>query len=103
MVMISRSTIQFIRTALTTNPFRNPFAFKKKEVVSEDVEDENAENEEESPTPVENNDEDSFVFVTEDEIGENEVEMALPNLYALHPETLAALSQVAGILEMKQV
>lgn len=73
MVMISRSTIQFIRTALTTNPFRNPFVFKKREVVSEEVEDENAENEEESPTPVENNDEDSFVFVTEDEIDENEV------------------------------
>ena len=35
--------------------------------------------------------------------GANEVEMALPNLYALRPETLAALSQISGILEMKQV
>ena len=41
-----------------------------------------------------------FLILTVDE---NEVEMALPNLYALRPETLAALSQVSGILEMKQV
>ena len=41
-----------------------------------------------------------FIILT---AGGNEVEMALPNLYALRPETLSALSQVTGILEMKQV
>lgn len=41
-----------------------------------------------------------FIILT---AGENEVEMALPNLYALRPETLAALSQVPGVLEMRQV
>ncbi len=35
--------------------------------------------------------------------GENEVEMALPKRYMLHPDTLSKLSQISGILEMKQV
>ncbi len=35
--------------------------------------------------------------------GENEVEMALPARYTLHPDTLNALSGVSGVLEMKQV
>ena len=33
----------------------------------------------------------------------NEVEISLPNRYALKPETMTALSQINGILEVKQV
>ena len=41
-----------------------------------------------------------FIILT---VGENEVEIALPNYYALHPKTLTALSQVSGISEIKQI
>ena len=41
-----------------------------------------------------------FIILTS---GENEVEMALPKHYALHPNTVSALSQIVGVLEMKQV
>ncbi len=41
-----------------------------------------------------------FIILTS---GANEVEIALPDRYALHPNTISNLSQIAGILEIKQV
>ena len=36
-------------------------------------------------------------------INDQEVEISLPDKYALRPETIAALSQISGIAEMKQI
>jgi len=41
-----------------------------------------------------------FIILTS---GENEVEIALPDRYALHPNTVSQLSQIGGILEIKHV
>lgn len=75
LVYISRSTIQFIRTALTTNPFRNPFARREKAVVAvEDEEEENSEPQDDE-TPNEENvtEEESFVFVNDNDVIKEDV------------------------------
>ena len=41
-----------------------------------------------------------FIIVT---VGDQEVELALPDKYALKPNTMSALSQIAGITSLKQV
>ena len=81
-VLISRSTIQFIRTALKTNPFRNPFRFKKyptEEVVADDVEQDAESQDDETPANDEVvNDDDTFVFVNDNEDDDNSVVVDFP-------------------------
>lgn len=73
LVMISRSTIDFIRNALKNNPFRNPFAHRNNTVVEEHTpdEEETVTDNEETTSPEENS-EDTFIFITENEKGEDE-------------------------------
>lgn len=66
LVMISRSTIVFIRQALTTNPFRNPFAKRPKEEVVATAQEEQ-EHEDSVEKDEEKTEDDTFVFITEEE------------------------------------
>lgn len=66
LIMISRSTITFIRQILTHNPFRNPFKRIKEEPKKENDNVEN-ESEKEDNEPEEDEEEDTFVFVTEED------------------------------------
>lgn len=70
LIMVSRSTIDFIRDLLKTNPFHNPFA-RRKEIPA--VTTENNENEEEDVEETEENEDDgSFIFISESESEEND-------------------------------
>ena len=71
LVMISHSTIDFIRNMLKSNPFRNPF--KRTTVVDESVHDEVTDNVEGEEKEIpEENPETSFIFITENENGDDE-------------------------------
>lgn len=69
LILISHSTITFIRKAFTTNPFRNPFARRQVPVVKEEQKenDEDTNDSNDDDGNGDNNDDDTFVFVTEDE------------------------------------
>ena len=75
LILISHSTIDFIRRAIKANPFRNPFAHRKEQAQAI-VEEINEETPEENTDEVDDNaneDESDFVFITgEDETPENE-------------------------------
>ena len=75
LILISHSTIDFIRRAIKANPFRNPFAHRKEQAQAI-VEEINEENPEENTDEVDDNaneDESDFVFITgEDETPEND-------------------------------
>lgn len=75
LILISHSTIDFIRRAIKANPFRNPFAHRKEQTQAI-VEEINEETPEENTDEVDDNaneDESDFVFITgEDETPEND-------------------------------
>ena len=75
LILISHSTIDFIRRAIKANPFRNPFAHRKEQAQAI-VEEINEETPEENTDEVDDNaneDESDFVFITgEDETPEND-------------------------------
>ena len=75
LILISHSTIDFIRRAIKANPFRNPFAHRKEQAQAI-VEEINEETPEENTDKVDDNaneDESDFVFITgEDETPEND-------------------------------
>ena len=75
LILISHSTINFIRRAIKANPFRNPFAHRKEQAQAI-VEEINEETPEENTDEVDDNaneDESDFVFITgEDETPEND-------------------------------
>ena len=77
LIMVSRSTIYFIRDLFKSNPFRNPFARREKApVVEEDNNEEEDDIEEESDNDKESGDDDSFIFITENEPNEDNDETA---------------------------
>ena len=75
LILISHSTIDFIRRAIKANPFRNPFAHRKEQTQAI-VEEINEETPEENTDEVDDNaneDDSDFVFITgEDETPEND-------------------------------
>ena len=75
LILISHSTIDFIRRAIKANPFRNPFAHRKEQAQAI-VEEINEETPEENTDEVDDNaneDDSDFVFITgEDETPEND-------------------------------
>ncbi len=75
LILISHSTIDFIRRAIKANPFRNPFAHRKEQAQTI-VEEINEETPEENTDEVDDNaneDDSDFVFITgEDETPEND-------------------------------
>ena len=75
LILISHSTIDFIRRAIKANPFRNPFAHRKEqaqaivEEINEEIPEENTDEVDDNA----NEDESDFVFITgEDETPEND-------------------------------
>ena len=71
LIMVSRSTIDFIRNLLKTNPFRNPFA-RRQDTAIVATEVENEEGNEDEDENEESDDEGSFIFISETEADENE-------------------------------
>ncbi|MBP3349445.1 MAG: DNA translocase FtsK 4TM domain-containing protein [Bacteroidaceae bacterium] len=77
LIMVSRSTIYFIRDLFKSNPFRNPFARREKSpVVEEDNNEEEDDVDEDSDNDKESGDDDSFIFITENEPNEDNDEIA---------------------------
>ena len=77
LIMVSRSTIYFIRDLFKSNPFRNPFARREKAlVVEEDNNEEEDDVDEDSDNDKESGDDDSFIFITENEPNEDNDEIA---------------------------
>ncbi|MBQ6939085.1 MAG: DNA translocase FtsK 4TM domain-containing protein, partial [Muribaculaceae bacterium] len=77
LIMVSRSTIYFIRDLFKSNPFRNPFARREKApVVEEDDNEEEDDIDEDSDNDKESGDDDSFIFITENEPNEDNDEIA---------------------------
>lgn len=77
LIMVSRSTIYFIRDLFKSNPFRNPFARREKApVVEEDNTEEEDDVDEDSDNDKESGDDDSFIFITENEPNEDNDEIA---------------------------
>ena len=72
LIMVSRSTIDFIRNMLKQNPFHNPFTRREKvpaiiTEANEDDEDNTDEESEETDNSDESIDNDTFVFITEND------------------------------------
>lgn len=77
LIMVSRSTIYFIRDLLKSNPFRNPFARREKAPVVEEANNEEEDDiDEDSDNDKESGDDDSFIFITENEPNEDNDEIA---------------------------
>lgn len=73
LILISHSTIDFIRRAIKANPFRNPFAHRKEQAIVEEINEETPEENTDEVDDNANEDESDFVFITgEDETPENE-------------------------------
>ena len=73
LILISHSTIDFIRRAIKANPFRNPFAHRKEQAIVEEINEETPEENTDEVDDNANEDESDFVFITgEDETPEND-------------------------------
>ncbi len=75
LILISHSTIDFIRRAIKANPFRNPFAHRKEQAqaIVEEINEETPEENTDEADDNANEDESDFVFITgEDETPEND-------------------------------
>ena len=75
LIMVSRSTIDFIRNMLKSNPFRNPFARREKapivDTCEEDEEvDDTTDTQDDEHESIEN---DSFIFITDNDLPEDEI------------------------------
>ncbi|MBO7317465.1 MAG: DNA translocase FtsK 4TM domain-containing protein [Bacteroidales bacterium] len=66
LVMVSRSTIYFIRDLFKNNPFRNPFARREKVPAIADESEEDNDEKDSDDDMQENVDDDSFVFISEE-------------------------------------
>ena len=87
LIMVSRSTIYFIRDLFKNNPFRNPFARRQKAPIVEedDSEEDNDINEEQDDTK-ESGDDDSFIFITGNEPNEENDETDTDIAAFIEPE-----------------
>lgn len=87
LIMVSRSTIYFIRDLFKNNPFRNPFARREKApvVVEDDSEEDNDIDEEQDDTK-ESGDDDSFIFITGNEPNEENDETDTDIAAFIEPE-----------------
>ena len=73
LILISHSTIDFIRRAIKANPFRNPFAHRKEQAIVDEIIEETPEENTDEVDDNANEDESDFVFITgEDETPEND-------------------------------
>ena len=73
LILISHSTIDFIRRAIKANPFRNPFAHRKEQAIVEEINEETPEENTDEVDDNANEDDSDFVFITgEDETPEND-------------------------------
>ena len=71
LIMVSRSTIDFIRNLLKSNPFHNPFARRESvPVIKEEADDEEEDEQEEEESQDE--DSDSFIFISDNTPEEEE-------------------------------
>ena len=87
LIMVSRSTIYFIRDLFKNNPFRNPFARRQKApTVEEDDSEEDNDIDEEQDDTKESSDDDSFIFITGNEPNEENDETDTDIAAFIEPE-----------------
>ena len=87
LIMVSRSTIYFIRDLFKNNPFRNPFARREKApIVEEDDSEEDNDIDEEQDDTKESGDDDSFIFITGNEPNEENDETDTDIAAFIEPE-----------------
>ena len=87
LIMVSRSTIYFIRDLFKNNPFRNPFARREKApIVEEDDSEEDNDIDEEQDDTKETGDDDSFIFITGNEPNEENDETDTDIAAFIEPE-----------------
>ncbi|MBQ5750354.1 MAG: DNA translocase FtsK, partial [Bacteroidaceae bacterium] len=87
LIMVSRSTIYFIRDLFKNNPFRNPFARREKApIVEEDDSEEDNDIDEEQDDTKESGDDDSFIFITGNEPNEENDEIDTDIAAFIEPE-----------------
>ncbi|MBR3951825.1 MAG: DNA translocase FtsK 4TM domain-containing protein [Bacteroidaceae bacterium] len=88
LIMISRSTIYFIRDLFKNNPFRNPFTRRDKvPVIEEDENNEEDDDDAETEDVQENGDSESFIFITGNEHSDETEETATDIPDFIEPDT----------------
>lgn len=88
LIMISRSTIYFIRDLFKNNPFRNPFTRRDKvPVIEEDENNEEDDDDAETEDVQENGDSESFIFITGNENSDETEETATDIPDFIEPDT----------------